>query len=105
MMKYTVCSFSILELSVTFYILLIFRGLARPTVHPTPINETVFFWYFFMCFWTLDMLRLNKLLRTTGFEPLYLLYLQEFFFRFWGNNKNMNGNNFVLKYHKYPMTT
>ena len=54
-----------------------------------------------MYFLTLDMLTLNKLLRTTGFEPLYLLYQQKFFSDFGGGNKNINGNIFVLKYHKY----
>ena len=32
-----------------------------------------------MCFLILDMLTLNKLLRTTGFEPLDLLYQQNIF--------------------------
>ena len=53
-----------------------------------------------MYFLTLDMLTLNKLLRTTGFEPLYLLYQQKIVLILVGN-KNMNGNIFVLKYHKY----
>ena len=54
-----------------------------------------------MCFLILDMLTLNKLLRTTGFEPLYLSYRQKFFSDFRGGKKNINGNIFVLKYHKY----
>ena len=55
-----------------------------------------------MCFLILDSSTLNKLLRTTGFEPLYLSYRQKkFFFLGGGGKKNMNGNIFVLKYHKY----
>ena len=53
-----------------------------------------------MYFLTLDMLTLNKLLRTTGSEPLYLLYQQKIV-SILGGNKNMNCNIFVLKYHKY----
>ena len=54
-----------------------------------------------MCFLILDMLTLNKLLRTTGFEPLYLLHQQKIFSDFEGGNKNVNGNIFLLKYYKY----
>ena len=79
----------------------IVRGLTRPTVHPPPTNKRkCVFLVVFMCFLILDMLTLNKLLRTTGFEPLDLLY-QQTFFPILGGNKNMNGNIFVLKYHKY----
>ena len=42
------------------------------------------------------MLTLNELLRTTGFEPLYLLYRQKFF-PILRDKKNMNSNIFVLK--------
>ena len=42
------------------------------------------------------MLILNELLRTTGFEPLYLLYRRKFF-PILKDKKNMNSNIFVLK--------
>ena len=79
----------------------IVHGLTRSAVHPPPpINKTVFFWQFFMCFLILDMLTLNKLLRITGFELLDLLYQQKFF-PILGGTKSMNGNIFVVKYHKH----
>ena len=66
-------------------------------MHPPPINETCFSNSFFMCFLILDMLTVNKLIRTTGFEPLYLLYRQNFFPIFGGKKniygKNINGTN------------
>ena len=78
-------------------------GLARPTMH-LPHHQYMklcFYGNFFMCFLILDRLKLNKLLCTTSFQPLYLLCQQTIFPDFWGGNKNMNGNIFVLKYHKY----
>ena len=49
-----------------------------------------------MCFLILDMLTLNKLLRTTGFEPLYLLYRQNFFSDFRGGGGGARKTKMVI---------
>ena len=60
------------------------HGLTKPTMHTPTNKQNCLFLVVFMCFLILDMLTLNKRLRTTGFEPLYLLYQQNFFSDFRG---------------------
>ena len=80
---------------------LVVCGLTRPTMHPPTNKRNYVFLIVFYVFLILDMLTLNKLLRTIGFEPLYLVYRQKLFYDFRGGKKNTNGNIFILKYQKY----